>query len=102
MEVEKGRNGKQYLVITEIPYPMIGANIGKFLNDVAGLVESKKAPEIVDISNQSSKEGNTHRARIEKKARMWSGSRICCTRKHVWKIRSVSTCSPWQMEDRRR
>ena len=36
---------------------MIGANIGKFLNDVAGLVESKKAPEIVDISNQSSKEG---------------------------------------------
>ena len=57
VEVEKGRNGKQYLVITEIPYPMIGANIGKFLNDVAGLVESKKAPEIVDISNQSSKEG---------------------------------------------
>ena len=51
------RNGMQYLVITEIPYPMIGANIGKFLNDVAGLVESKKAPEIVDISNQSSKEG---------------------------------------------
>ena len=38
VEVEKGRNGKQYLVITEIPYPMIGANIGKFLNDVAGLV----------------------------------------------------------------
>ena len=57
VEVEKGRNGKQYLVITEIPYPMIGANIGKFLNDVAGLVESKKTPEIVDISNQSSKEG---------------------------------------------
>lgn len=101
VEVEKGRNGKQYLVITEIPYPMIGANIGKFLNDVAGLVESKKAPEIVDISNQSSKEGT--RIVLElKKARMWSGSRICCTRKHVWKIRSVSTCSPWQMEDRRR
>ena len=45
---------------------------------------------------------NTHRARTEKRTRMWSGSRICCTRKHVWKIRSVSTCSPWQMEDRRR
>lgn len=69
VEVEKGRNGKQYLVITEIPYPMIGANIGKFLNDVAGLVESKKAPEIVDISNQSSKEGT--RIVLElKKARM--------------------------------
>ncbi|MCI5649750.1 MAG: DNA topoisomerase (ATP-hydrolyzing) subunit A [Fusicatenibacter sp.] len=57
VEVEKSKNGKQCIVITEIPYPMIGANIGKFLNDVAGLVESKKAPEITDISNQSSKEG---------------------------------------------
>ena len=36
---------------------MIGANIGKFLQDVAQLYEQKKAPEIVDISNQSSKEG---------------------------------------------
>ena len=36
---------------------MIGANIGKFLNDVAALIESRKATDIVDISNQSSKEG---------------------------------------------
>lgn len=57
VEVEKGKSGRQYLVITEIPYTMIGANIGKFLNDVADLVESRKAPEIIDISNQSSKEG---------------------------------------------
>ena len=57
VELEKGKGGRQYLVITEIPYTMIGANIGKFLNDVAELVESKKAPDIVDISNQSSKEG---------------------------------------------
>ncbi|HBB60998.1 MAG TPA: DNA topoisomerase, partial [Lachnospiraceae bacterium] len=57
VEVEQGKNGKQYLVITEIPYPMIGANIGKFLCDVAELVESRQAPEITDISNQSSKEG---------------------------------------------
>lgn len=56
VEVEKGKSGRQYLVITEIPYTMIGANIGKFLNDVADLVESRKAPEIIDISNQSSKE----------------------------------------------
>ena len=54
---EKGKNGRQYLVITEIPYTMIGANIGKFLNDVADLVESRQAPDILDISNQSSKEG---------------------------------------------
>ena len=57
VELEKGKNGKQSLVITEIPYTMIGANIGKFLNDIAELVESRKAPDIVDISNQSSKEG---------------------------------------------
>ena len=36
---------------------MIGANIGKFLNDIASLVENKKTTDIVDISNQSSKEG---------------------------------------------
>ena len=57
IQTEKIKGGKEQLVITEIPYPMIGANIGKFLNDIAALVESKKAPEIVDISNQSSKEG---------------------------------------------
>ena len=57
VETEKGRNGKTLLVISEIPYPMIGANIGKFLNDVAALVETKKTTDIVDISNQSSKEG---------------------------------------------
>ena len=57
VEVEKGKNGKQLLVITEIPYTMIGANIGKFLMDVADLVESRQAPEITDISNQSSKDG---------------------------------------------
>ncbi len=57
VQVEKLKGGKEQLVITEIPYPMIGANIAKFLNDVAGLVESKKAPEITDISNQSSQEG---------------------------------------------
>lgn len=57
VQVEKLKGGREQLVITEIPYPMIGANIAKFLNDVAGLVESKKAPEISDISNQSSKEG---------------------------------------------
>ena len=57
VQVEKLKGGKEQLVITEIPYPMIGANIGKFLNDIATLVESREAPEITDISNQSSKEG---------------------------------------------
>ena len=57
VEVEKLKGGKKQLVITEIPYTMLGANIGKFLNDVASLVETKKTTDIVDISNQSSKEG---------------------------------------------
>ena len=57
VEVEKAKGGKTNLVITEIPYTMIGANIGKFLMDVAALAETKKTQDIVDITNQSSKEG---------------------------------------------
>ena len=57
VETVKLKGGRQQLVITEIPYTMIGANIGKFLNDIATLVETKKTTDIVDISNQSSKEG---------------------------------------------
>ncbi len=57
VEIEDLKGGKKRLVITEIPYTMIGAGIGKFLNDVCALVETKKTTDIVDISNQSSKEG---------------------------------------------
>jgi DNA gyrase subunit A len=57
MTTEKGRNGHINLIVTEIPYPMIGAGIAKFLQDVASLSENKATNDIVDISNQSSKEG---------------------------------------------
>lgn len=57
VEVEKGKAGKSNVVISQIPYTMIGANIGKFLSDVAALSETKKTMDISDISNQSSKEG---------------------------------------------
>ncbi|MFR9308048.1 MAG: DNA gyrase subunit A, partial [Lachnospiraceae bacterium] len=59
MEIELGkrRADRDKLVITEIPYTMVGAGIDKFLCDVAALVEAKKLPEVVDISNQSSKDG---------------------------------------------
>ncbi len=57
VQVEKVKGGRTQLVITEIPYTMIGANIGKFLNDIGALVETKKTTDIVDITNQSSKEG---------------------------------------------
>ncbi|MBR4139264.1 MAG: DNA topoisomerase 4 subunit A [Lachnospiraceae bacterium] len=57
VEVESLKGGKERLVITEIPYTMIGNNIAKFLNDIVNLIETKKTTDIVDISNQSSKEG---------------------------------------------
>lgn len=57
IQVEEDKRGKKRLVITEIPYTMIGAGIGRFLNDVAGLVESRLTTDVTDISNQSSKEG---------------------------------------------
>ena len=59
LEVELGKRkaDKDKLVITEIPYTMIGAGINKFLVDVAELVESKKLGDVVDISNQSNKDG---------------------------------------------
>lgn len=57
VDIEKGKGGKTNVVISEIPYPMVGTNIARFLSDVATLAESKKTQDIVDISNQSSKEG---------------------------------------------
>ena len=59
IEIELGRrkSDKDRLIVTEIPYTMISAGLNKFLQDVADLVESKKLPEVVDISNQSDKNG---------------------------------------------
>ena len=57
VDVEEVKGGRKKIVISEIPYTMIGAGIGKFLNDVCSLVETKKTNDILDISNQSSKEG---------------------------------------------
>ena len=59
IEVELGRrkSDKDKLIISEIPYTMIGTGINKFLVDVANLVETKKLSDVVDISNQSDKNG---------------------------------------------
>ncbi len=56
-EKAKKRSERDKLVITEIPYTMIGANISKFISDVVGLIENKTTNDIVDVSNESSKEG---------------------------------------------
>ncbi|MCB7317946.1 DNA gyrase/topoisomerase IV subunit A [Lacrimispora sp. 210928-DFI.3.58] len=57
VELGKRRSDKDKLIISEIPYTMIGAGINKFLVDIADLIESKKLTDVVDISNQSNKEG---------------------------------------------
>ena len=59
IEVELGKRkaDKDKLIITEIPYTMVGAGINKFLIDIADLVENKKLTDVIDISNQSNKEG---------------------------------------------
>ncbi len=57
VELGKRKSDKDKLVISEIPYTMIGAGINKMLVDIADLVESKKLPDVVDISNQSNKDG---------------------------------------------
>ncbi len=55
--IEKVKGGKQQIVVTEIPYTMVGSGIGKFMSDVALLAENRVITDIADISNQSSKEG---------------------------------------------
>ncbi len=57
VELGKRKADKDKLIISEIPYTMIGAGINKLLVDIADLVESKKLSDVVDISNQSNKEG---------------------------------------------
>ncbi len=57
LEPAKKRGEKDKLVISEIPYTMIGNNISKFLSDIVSLIENKVTTDILDISNESSKDG---------------------------------------------
>ncbi len=100
MELGRRKADRDKLVITEIPYTMIGAGINKFLSDVAELVESRKLPDVVDISNQSSKEGI--RIVLElKKTRMSIRYGISYTRRRSWRIPTASTCWPSTTAGRR-
>ena len=56
-EEGKKRGEKDKLIISEIPYTMVGSGIGKFISDVCELAETKKLMDVTDISNESSKEG---------------------------------------------
>lgn len=57
VEIGKKRTDKDKIIITEIPYTIIGMNLGKLLQDIAALVENKVTSDIIDISNESSKDG---------------------------------------------
>ncbi|MEG1143806.1 MAG: DNA topoisomerase (ATP-hydrolyzing) [Clostridium sp.] len=57
VELGKRRTDKDKLIISEIPYTMIGLGINKCLIDIADLVESRKMSDVIDISNQSNKDG---------------------------------------------
>ena len=56
VKAEKGDRGKINLVVTEIPFTMIGS-ISGFMNNVAKLVHTKTMPDVTDIKNLSGKEG---------------------------------------------
>lgn len=56
VKTEVGERGKTNIVITEIPFTMIGG-IDKFMDTVADLVRAKVMPDVVDIKNFSGKDG---------------------------------------------
>lgn len=56
-EPAKKTKDKDRLVITEIPYTMVGDGISKFMSDTAALCEAKKILDIADIYNHSNKDG---------------------------------------------
>ena len=56
VKTENGDRGKINIVVTEIPFTMIGC-IDKFMDTVADLVRAKVMPDVMDIKNFSGKEG---------------------------------------------
>ena len=96
-EQAKKKSEKDKLVITEIPYTMIGAGIGKFISDICDLIENKKLNDVTDISNESSKEGIRIVIELRKdaglfwnsrKMRILRKSRIFCIKRQNWRIPS--------------
>lgn len=55
-EVEKGENGRNNIIITEIPYTVAG-NKTKLVETLVNLMKDKVFDEIYDVRDESSKEG---------------------------------------------
>lgn len=56
MQVERNKNGKDSLIVTEIPYALSGAKT-KIIDSINELIIDRKLPEIVEVRDESSKEG---------------------------------------------
>lgn len=58
VQFEKGKSReKDKLVITEIPYSMVGDKINKFLLTIKELVENKTLTDVTDIANETNQDG---------------------------------------------
>lgn len=55
-EIEKGENGRQNIIITEIPYTIAG-NKTRLVESLSSLMKDKVFDEIYDVRDESSKEG---------------------------------------------
>ena len=53
-KVEDGRQGKQQIVVTSIPY---GVNKGKLESDIGEIIEERKLPQLVGLTNEIEREG---------------------------------------------
>lgn len=56
VEIEKSDNGRQNIIISEIPYTVAG-NKTKLVETLSGLMKDKVFDEIYDVRDESSKEG---------------------------------------------
>ncbi len=101
VEVEKLKGGKEQLVITEIPYTMIGANIGKFLNDIGNPGGNQEDDRYRGYFQPVLQRRDPYCSGTEKGTQILRTLPTCSTRKPDWRIPSVSICWQLQTEDRR-
>ena len=56
-EPGKRKSDKDKLIISEIPYTMVGSALPKFFSDLAQLIENRTLTEVSDVTNASDKDG---------------------------------------------
>lgn len=56
INIERNKTGKDSLIITEIPYALSGSKT-KIIDSINDLIIAKKLPEVIEVRDESSKEG---------------------------------------------